>query len=353
MQLVSISSVRPNMVLANNIFDDRGCILLVRGTKLTEQYIRRLEEYGITSVYIDNDNAHAVEIEDLVSEEIRVQTVRLVRDTFTKIQTGNTVENDKIRKTVSEVVKEILKNKEVLIHLAEIRSVKDHTFNHSVSVCALSIKCGLSIGYNHERLKELGTGALLHDIGKSLLPRNIVTETAQFSQEELIVMRQHPELGYKIIKKSPGIGQVPADIALQHHERIDGAGYPQGLRGKNIIQQARIVAIADVYDALSTDRPYRDRLEPYHVVEIIESGRGSQFDDEIAAEFIRNIALFPKGSVVTLNTGAKGVVIDIKRSFPTRPTVRLLYDENGKQLENVVEVDLTKELTLFVVDNVR
>lgn len=349
MHLFSVSSLRPNMVLATNVFDDLGCILLGKGTILTEHYIRRLAECGVASVFIQDDNSF-VDIEELIAEDTRSEAVRVIRETFSRVRAGRAIENDKIKRAVNNIMEEILANREILIHLAEIRSVKDHTFNHSVSVSVLSLICGLSMGYTQFRLRELGIAGLLHDIGKSLVPPKLITETGLFGEKDMAEMRNHTTLGYNVLIKSPGLSPIPAMVAWQHHERHNGSGYPRGIRGSEIVHEARIISIADVYDALSTDRPYRARMLPHQIVELIEANRGTEFDPDIATEFILNLAPFPIGSTVTLNNGVKGTVIEVTKSLPTRPKVKILFDENGCRLSNDVEADLMRELTLFIVD---
>lgn len=161
-------------------------------------------------------------------------------------------------------------------------------------------------------------------IGKAVVPEEIVNSKKIYSADEYELVGNHVDYGFDILRKTVNINAIVAQVAWQHHERFSGSGYPRHLVGKNILELARIVAIADVYDALTTDRPYRSRLLPHEVVEIIRAGQGSEFDPEIATQFIRNIAPFPKGSIVLLNSGHKGVICSVKKDFPTRPKVKLL-----------------------------
>lgn len=353
MRLVSINHVKPNGNLARTIYDGQGRVLLAKGTALTEHYLKRLEDLGISSVYIDDGLSSDIEVEDVVSETTRLQVIQTAQDALRKVKAGSSLESKRVREAVGDIVDEILRTKEIIVHLTDIRSMRDHTFGHSANVCILSLLTGLAMGYDQSKLKDLGTGALLHDVGKAIVPEDIVNSKKVFSADEYQLIRKHVDYGFDILRKTDNINVIAAHVAWQHHERFNGSGYPRHLAGKNILEFARIVAIADVYDALATDRPYRSRHLPHEVIEIIRAGQGSDFDPDIAIEFIRNIAPFPKGSIVLLNTGQKGVIWGVKKDFPTRPNVKLLYDKKGNRVEGDQFIDLMKELTVFVIDVVR
>lgn len=353
MRLISTNQVRTPARLARTIYDGQGRVLLAKGTSLNPYYIKRLEDLGIGAIYIDDGLANDIKIDDVVSETTRLLTIQTAQDTLKKVQAGSSFEARRIRETVGDIISEILQIKEIFVHLTDIRSLKDHTFGHSANVCILSLLTGLALGYDQLKLKELGTGALLHDIGKAMIPGEIVDSKKVFSAEEYASIQKHVDLGFEVLRGSEDISIVAAHIARQHHERYDGSGYPERLQGKQILEFARIVAVADVFDALATDRPYRSRLLPHEVVEIIRAGQGRDFDPDIAGAFIRNIAPFPKGSIVLLNTGCKGVVWSVPKDFPTRPKVKLLYDKKGNSIEGDEFSDLMRELTVFVTEVIR
>lgn len=351
--MVSLNQVMPDVKLARTIYDGPGRVLLAKGTELNEHYLKRLADLGIVSIYIDDGLSSDVEVEDVVSENTRLQVVQTAQEALKKVKAGSSLESRRVREAVSDIIDEILHTKEILVHLTDIRSMRDHTFGHSANVCILSLLTGLALGYDQLKLKDLGTGALLHDVGKAVVPEEIVNSKKVFSADDYEVVRKHVDYGFDILRKTDNINAIVAHVAWQHHERFNGSGYPRHLAGKNILEFARIVAIADVYDALATDRPYRLRHLPHEVVEIIRAGQGCEFDPEIAKEFIRNIAPFPKGSIVSLNTGHKGVIYSVKKDFPTRPKVKLLYDKKGNRVEGEQFTDLMKELTVFVTDVIR
>ncbi|MHB9093387.1 MAG: HD-GYP domain-containing protein, partial [Eubacteriales bacterium] len=234
------------------------------------------------------------------------------------------------------------------VYLTDIKSLRDHTFDHSVNVCILSLLTALSMGYDHQQLLELGAGALLHDVGKAAVLDKIVNSTKLFIPDEYQQIQKHVDYGYEALKKAVSIGSFAADVAWQHHERYNGSGYPRKLAGNDIHEHARIVAVADVYNALSTARPYREGLLLHEAEEAIRRSRGTDFDPDIAAEFIRITVPFPLGSMVLLNSGVKGIVVSINADFPTRPRIQMLYNDKGDQVEGIHIVDLMRDQALFV-----
>lgn len=352
MRLVSIENVRPGVSLGKSIFDSYGRVLLTKGTTLYPQYIKRLRNLKYKSLYIIDGISESVTIDDIVSEETRLEVFQLTREALMKVSVGDTFEEKKIKKVVTDVVEEILNNKDIIIHLTDIKSMQDHTFGHSVNVCIMSIMTGISMGYDEQKLMELGTGALLHDIGKAKILEEVNKEE-RLTEQVYRLIQKHCEFGWEILKNSDDISIFSAHIALEHHERFDGSGYPRKLSGKGIMEYARIVAVADVYDALASDRPYRDRMLPHEVINYIESKQGTEFDPDIVTKFIPNIAPYPVGSLVILNSGMKGIVVTVNKKCPSKPIVKLIYDENGSKIEESYFVNLATEQSVYVSEVVK
>lgn len=348
MRLVSINNIKPQAYLAKTVYEDSGRIILVKGTQLNENYITRLKNLNVGSVYVDDGKAGAIGIDYDVSEDTRLQVFKILRMSLPKIRAGESFESRRIRKTVNDIIDEILRIKELMVYLTDIKSLRDHTFDHSVNVCILSLLTALSMGYDHQQLLELGAGALLHDVGKAAVLDKIVNNTKLFIPDEYQQIQKHVDYGYEALKKAVSIGSFAADVAWQHHERYNGSGYPRKLAGNDIHEHARIVAVADVYNALSTARPYREGLLLHEAEEAIRRSRGTDFDPDIAAEFIRITVPFPLGSMVLLNSGVKGIVVSINADFPTRPRIQMLYNDKGDQVEGIHIVDLMRDQALFV-----
>lgn len=349
MRLVSIECARPEAYLAKTIYDALGRVLLAKGTQLSEVYIKRLADLEYRSLYIEDDISESIEIEDIVPEETRQQVSKITNDVLISAKSGKQIEERKVKQAVNDVIDDLLRNREALVHLTEIRSLKDDTFRHSVNVCVLSVLTGISMGYHQLQLRELGIGALLHDVGKAKLPEGIMVKQILTEQEHEL-FQKHPAYGWEILKNTENVSIIASNVAFQHHERYDGSGYPRGLSDKNILEFARIVAIADVYDNLASDHPQRKRMYPHEIIEFIKSKQGLDFDPDIVAKFIPNIAPFPVGSLVLLNNGFRAIVVSVEKSSPTRPIIRLLNDDKGKKIERIKYLDLMSQHLVFITE---
>ena len=222
-------------------------------------------------------------------------------------------------------------------------------YQHSVNVAILATAVGMSIGYNRQQLTDLGIGALLHDIGKIQLPQEMQKKSTRWSSEEIEIAKEHAMMGFNMLRKQHNISLLSAHVALQHHERLNGSGYPQGLRGSQIHEYAQIVGICDVYDSLTTSRPWRKRFMPQDALEYLFGSGGHLFELRLVNAFRKHIAVFPLGSSVVLNTGETGVVCKVDPECCHRPTVRILKDGRGNDMRMPYEIDLKYQLKQFIV----
>jgi HD-GYP domain-containing protein (c-di-GMP phosphodiesterase class II) len=348
MRLMSIDNVKENMQLARNIDSADGRVLLSEGVSLTANYIERLRDLGIMSLYITDRLIGKVEVDDLVRVQTRNEANRMVKESMGNIRDGRSVSGEKVYKVISEVLDEILSKRSISFNLVDIRAMNDYLFGHSLTVCILSLMTGVAAGFNFARLRELGIGAVLHDVGKVLIPDSILNKAEALTPDEFAEIQKHSQIGYDVLKKCNDISSVSAYIAWQHHEKFDGTGYPRGVKGKEIYEFARVVAIADVYDALSTDRIYRKRWLPHEALEYIRDKDKEAFDPEFVKLFLSNIEPFPIGSTVLLNNNEKGVIIKVPKNFAARPIVRIIFDPAGVPLDQPIDRNLREDLTLFI-----
>jgi len=346
MRLVPIEIVRPPAYLGRSIFDREGKIILNKGTPLHGHYLDRLKELGITAVYVEGGSAF-MDLDEVAIEGTRIEAVKHMKKALLKFKSGG-IPAQKVRSEAGELFDEIILNRCVMGHLIHIMSLRDHTFEHSINVCILSALTGISLGYIRPKLLELGTAALLHDVGKVLVVDRIVGKQEVLPEEEYKIIQKHVTYGYEVLSGTEDISQAVAETALYHHERCNGSGYPKGLTGKAIPEFARIVGIADIYDALCEDRPYRPRLAPGEVINIIRNLQKDDFDRDIARVFVTSITPYALGSTVILNTGCRGVVTYIAGDYPAHPRVQLLYDSKGMPLKGICVVDLRKEPGTFI-----
>jgi len=348
MRRINIEDLRPDMEVARNIFGSEGRILLHSGVVLSDSYIARLRQLGIGSVYVKDEIFGEIEIPEVVSEKIRMETIKVVRENFVLMQQGHLINVRSVKDVVNNLIDELLSNAHVSVNLTDIRSFDDYTFAHSVNVCVLALMTGITMSYNSTQLKELAMGALLHDIGKTLLNKDILNKPNDLTREEYTDVKRHAEMGFQILRKYVDISLLSAHVAFQHHERWNGKGYPRGISGTNIHEYGRIVAVADVYDALLADRPYRAAYTSSQAATILKRWSGSYLDPACINALISNVAIYPVGSVVELNSGVVGIVVDVNKEMPTRPIVRVVYNLRSESLMPSHEIDLSKMSTVII-----
>jgi len=350
MRRILLDNVTSGMKLAKPLYSADGKVLLNAGLELKERYIGRLRDLDVTYVYIEDDLTADIDVPDVVSEKARVEAVASAKQVMDQVKLGRKVDASQAKKIANTLVDELSRNHGMLVNFVDMRTRADYLFNHSVSVCILATMTGISLGFDELRLRDLGVGALLHDVGKLMVPQEIVGKTDRLSLSELEEIRKHAEYGFDILRKNPDVSLMSAHCAYQHHERYDGSGYPRQLAGGGIHQFAHIVALADVYDALTSDVTYRKAVPVYEALAIITKAAGTYFDPELVEHFVANIAPYPIGSVVRLSNNHIGVVVDISHECKTKPVVRVIADEQKRRMNKIVEIDLSKNSRLYIAD---
>lgn len=350
---IKTSSIRPGMQLSKSIYSDEGQLLIDNGVKFKKSIIEKLENYKIESVYIKWDREEESEVTEAIIEATKEEALTLLKQSIGDIQSTKKLAIDRIKKVVSDIIEELLSKKGTLVNLTSIRTIDDHTFIHSINVCILSLIMGFTLEYNTQQLESLGTGSLLHDLGKVGIEPHILNKPGALTYGEHQIIKKHAIFGYEMIKNVEGLSEESICIIRDHHERYDGKGYPLGKRSTEIHEFARVVAICDVYDALTSNRVYRFGMPPHIGVEYLISMGGYQFDQNLVKTFIKHICLYPEGTLVELESGEKGVVIESNKIFPTRPVVKILFDQSGKKLNKLVAIDLGQHLNNGIISRVK
>lgn len=350
MRVVSVSSLKGDEILGRQIYDELGRVLLNEGVKLKPSYIEKIKEMGISSVYINDEISKDLVIEESISDKTRQMSKRAVKEFIEKYCREGKTDSTSVMNSVNTIIEELLANKNVLINVSEISSSDDNIYSHSVNVCVLATIIGTHMGYNMLKLRDIAAGALLHDIGKIKIMNDKKLLSDFKTNEDLnkYVKLMHPKVGYDFLGEQYTWSAPVKVVALMHHERRDGSGYPLKLKGEEINQIAKIVAICDVFDNLISGRNAEKPLNTQEIIEYLVGMSNIYFDAEIVKKFTANIAAFPTGSGVVLNSNEKGLVIKQNNSMPMRPVVKILNDKEGKLLSEPYEVDLLKELTLFI-----
>lgn len=349
MRRVHIDHIQEGMELGRNIFSADGRILLGAGVKLTGYYIARLKALGISAVFIHDERLGDFEFPEIISEQSRIQTLTAIRDCFINLQQSRNMNVARVKGAVNTLIEDILSNNQTMIGLTDICSFDDCTYQHSLNVCILSLIVGMGLNYSQEQLLEIGTGALLHDVGKTQVDISILNKEEPLTETEFGEIKNHCQYGFDILRSYEELSLLSAHIAFQHHEKWNGQGYPRSLAGNRIHEYARITAAADVYDALMSDRPYHHPFTLPEAITILQKMEGSHLDPAITEALIKNIAIYPVGSIVELNTGKLAVVIKVSKEKPYYPVVRIIYNLRTKKTTSFYELDLSNTSTISIV----
>lgn len=352
MRLVNIKQVKSGQRLARAILSAEGTMLLGKGVELTPAYIKRLRELGVYSIYIADERFPNLQIKDIISESTRRESIKITQKLTEKIKQEMTIESPQVFQAVNSIIDELLNQENILLNLVDIRTHDNYAFSHSVNICVLSLLVGASLHYDQIKLRNLGIGALLHDLGKVTIPFSALGKNLSLTAEEFKKLKGHCDRGYELVRLQREFSIHSAHVALQHHERYDGTGYPQGLRGEEIHEFARIVGIVDIYDTLSTDRSYRNRYLPHEIYEYLMSSCYTSFDPKLTALFLKHVPPYPKGTIVQLNTKEKAIVTGQNVDCLVRPIVRV-FEQNQQPINPPLEYDLLDNPTILIEDVIK
>ncbi len=346
MRLEYISKVKENDVLGKNVYTNDGKILLRAGVKLSDLYIKRLNELGVYYVYLEDVRLDDVEVEDEKLTLLKQQTMQSLREISRGV--GIVESSKRYLQTVDELIDYIVEINDVNKSLTDIRTHDNYTFIHSVNTGVMAVFFGMTLGMKRQSLTELAIGGMLHDIGKIKIATSVINKEGPLTDEEFNEMRKHPIYGRKLLEKNVNIPSTSILAIEQHHEKINGKGYPYGLRGEEISTFGKITGICDVYDAVNSNRSYRKKFNPNEAYELILSGCGIDFDNKLVNIFRNTFSVYSLGSCVKLSNGVEGYVIRQNSRFPDRPVIRVLYDHETRKPTKFYEIDLLKHLNLIV-----
>lgn len=339
-----------------------------------EKIIGKIIDYGIRKIYINTDkgldsagaptkeevnrqidseineiirpeinrgNLVSLKAEITQARKLKKEAKKTIEHLMHEVRLGNRIEVEKVDHIVAKMVESIFRNKDALTSLGRIKSVDEYTFMHSVSVGVLMISFGKSLGIDYEVIKELGVGGLLHDVGKVNVPVEILTSTKKLSDKELLAVKRHVYHSRIILEQTPSMHKNSIFVASHHHERVDGSGYPENLKGNEIHMYGQMAAIVDVYDAMTSHRCYQRQYQPTETLRKLYEW-GDAYNQKLVQQFIRCIGIYPIGSLVRLDSGLLGVVLDHNEKSLIQPVVRVVYDmkENIKIMPR--DIDLSR-----------
>lgn len=332
MRYISIHHVKEYDTAAVDVISPDGRLLVGKGSQLTLSIIERLKALGFKGLYIGDDISDDIEIPETISPELR----NLAKECIKTLNIKSSVEIS------HKIIKEIMDKQIVSLEMNDIRSFDEYTYAHSVNVAVLSCVIGLAMKLSQQDLQNLVNAAILHDFGKMKVPDEILNKTDRLTGAEYEMMKKHVNFSYDIIADSLIITNEVKEAVLSHHENADGSGYPRGLVGDEISLIAKILHVADVYDALISNRPYKKGYSPWEAVEYLMGGCGINFDKEVVDCFIKIVPLYPVGTEVKLSTGDLCVVVANKGNNTLRPVVRKLDNRE------TIDLSLRENLTIAI-----
>ncbi|HBU12780.1 MAG TPA: hypothetical protein DEB31_08685 [Clostridiales bacterium] len=330
MLFIPISQLKPDMKLANDVlvFERANVNLLKKGMKLSQAFIDRLYRFGVAGVYVRDDlTGDVMPSQPLMNERMKASTLNDLEWVFKHSTGENTPEaNEKyiqsMDDTVVKLVNLVKDNQSQHVNINDLKAYDEYTYHHSLSVAVLSLSIGLKLGLSQDEMHKLGFSAILHDIGKMEIPIEIINKPSKLTAEEFEIVKKHPVFGGEYLKNNNVNDQEIFDAVVGHHEMVDGMGYPEHRTESEISYFSKIISVADVYDALTSHRPYRDPMLPSQVAEYVMGNCGAAFDIDVVRAFLKKIEFFPVGSFVEFHDGRKAVVIGNEN--PLHPVVRLL-----------------------------
>jgi len=337
--------------------------------------IRRILESGITEVWIDVDlgidvaGESVVETEKEVTEllmeaevaqrieapkrvpmsdevkrafKICAQSKQAVVSMFNEVRMGNAISAEAAGEVVEEITASVMRNPGALISMARLKTADDYTYLHSVAVCALMVALSKQLGLDEKDTREAGMGGLLHDLGKALMPMDVLNKPGKLTDAEFDIIKKHPEEGHRLLVEGNSVGAIPLDICLHHHEKVNGSGYPHKLPGDKISLYAKMGAVCDVYDAITSNRPYKAGWDPAESIRKMTEWSSGHFDSNVFQAFVKSIGIYPTGSLVKLTSGRLAVVVEASEKSLLTPRVKVFFSTKSQAYIPPEMLDLSR-----------
>jgi putative nucleotidyltransferase with HDIG domain len=292
-----------------------------------------------SSAKAQSEKSFDVEIHQAL--EVRSKTKQVVERMLEDVRIGRSIDSTEAREAVENIMDSITRNREALVCLTQLKNRDEYTSIHSMNVCILCIAFARHLGLNEEQTRIIGVGALLHDLGKMLVPLEILNKPGKLTSEEFEIMKNHVLLGAELLKDTPGIPPRSLRVAMEHHERFKGGGYPRGLSEGQISLVGQLAAIVDVYDAITSDRVYHNHMHPHDAIKRMYEWSERDFNRALLEKFIKCIGIYPLGSLVEVNKADIGFVISSNMSSALKPDVLLVMDGQRKRYAAPHKISLT------------
>ncbi|NMP32236.1 HD-GYP domain-containing protein [Thalassotalea sp. M1531] len=368
---IPIAQLRPGMYVKSISYQDKGFILKSEGYVLSVAKVMQLKEAGIKKVVIDPLKQKAAEEVDKVMPSISSSPLTKLNKVGRKkvisledelkqaqalygnaknlqskilgnVQADKSVDADEVRETTDAMVDSIFRNQDALACLSRLRSKSDYLMEHSLNCSILMAIFAKHLKFERDVIEQLTLGAFLHDIGKVFLPNDILNKPTALSAKEEGIIKTHVALGAKILEDTPQISHIVMTVLREHHERLDGSGYPKALKGDEISKFGRMMAIVDSYDAMISDRCYQDAVHPVNAFKTLIQESATGYDEELVEKFIQCLGVYPVGTLVQLNSGKIGLISELNKAKPTHPIVKVFYNSRLNQAIAIEDIDLSQ-----------
>ena len=309
--------------------DVEGDVVAVSNEEAERQIALDLERMGKT---ISRVETRASLHDELVrARQLQIKSKAAVTSMFQEARMGNAIKAGEAAPLVDEISKSISRNPEAFLNLARLKTKDDYTYMHSVAVCALMIALGKQLGLEGNDLKEAGLAGLLHDVGKMMIDEEVLNKPGKLTDEEFNIVKDHPRKGWEILQGSSDITATALDVCLHHHERMDGKGYPEKLAGEQISLFAKMGAVCDVYDALTSNRCYKNGWEPAETIRKMAEWRNGHFDERVFQAFVKTIGIYPPGTLVRLKSGRLAIVMEQTEKSLLTPIVKIFFSTKSNE----------------------
>ncbi len=318
----------------------KGCNVTVAEQELPET-TTTTEKPKVTKVAVPVKRISlSAEQERVNASKILTASKQAIKTMFNETRMGKTVDLKQVIPLVQEITASVSRNSDALISLARLKNADDYTYMHSVAVCALMISLAKELGLSEDKVREAGMAGLLHDIGKMAVPLEILNKPGKLTDAEFVSIRKHAQAGHAILLGVHGIDEAALDVALHHHEKVDGSGYPFNLAGEQISLVAKMGAICDVYDATTSNRPYKKGWDPALCIKRMANNEG-HFDKHILEAFIKSVGIYPTGSCVLMQSGKVGIIIDQHPKSLLTPIVKVFFSARSMSTIPIEQIDLS------------
>lgn len=327
MKYIKVDDLRPGMILALTLYDNNLNTLLKANTKLTSFYISKIQTYDYDGLYVfENDDvcAHM----DMISEETRIKAVKNLKH----------LNIDNCLYLANMILEEVKSNESMVIEMINLSSYDNYTYMHSINVDILSVVIGIGLGLTNDELYKLSQAAFLHDIGKTCIDNDLLNKIEKLTDEEYAEIQKHVLYGYNILKENENVSSVVRNVVYSHHENEDGSGYPRNLTGDKIHKFAKIIHIADVYEALTAKRAYKDAMNPSEAIEYLMANTGRMFDCTVVETFVKYIAPYPIGTTVELSNGEYATIVKNNLECLSRPVI---MSSSGNLINLMKQLNIT------------